>query len=149
LIRFNRASEFPTISTTPSAAYVRDSANIPGLPASINQASIGDYVLPFDLSYEVDFWGRIRRTVAAARQETQATAADLATASLSLHAELALDYFELRSADAQKKILDDTVKTYADNWQLTDTRFEGGPRPGQTWPKPKPSLTTPKCRIRT
>jgi NodT family efflux transporter outer membrane factor (OMF) lipoprotein len=129
LIRFNRASEFPTISIAPGAAYVRDSANIPGLPASIHQASTGDFVLPFDLSYEVDFWGRIRRTVAAARQETQATAADLATASLSLHAELALDYFELRSADAQKQILDDTVKTYNDAWQLTETRFEGGAAP--------------------
>ncbi len=129
LIRFNRASEFPTISTGPSAAYVRDSANRPGLPTSIHQASTGDFVLPFDLSYEIDFWGRIRRTVAAARQETQATAADLATASLSLHAELALDYFELRSADAQKQILDDTVNTYADALQLTETRFEGGAAP--------------------
>ena len=59
----------------------------------------GELQLPFDLNYEIDLWGRIRRTVAAAREEAQATAADLATASLSLHAELALDYIELRSAD--------------------------------------------------
>src|SRR5262249_34862505 len=86
-------------------------------------------ILPFDLSYEIDLWGRVRRTVAAQREETQATAADLATASLSLHAELAIDYFELRSADTQKRILDDTVKVYTDNYQLTKTRFEGGASP--------------------
>jgi NodT family efflux transporter outer membrane factor (OMF) lipoprotein len=48
---------------------------------------------------------------------------------LSLHAELAIDYFELRSADAQKEILDNTVKAYTDAYQLTETRFEGGASP--------------------
>jgi outer membrane protein TolC len=61
-----------------------------------------EFTLPFDLSYEVDLWGRIRRTVTSAGEEAQATAADLETAALSLHAELAVDYFELRSADAQQ-----------------------------------------------
>jgi hypothetical protein len=55
----------------------------------------------------VDLWGRVRRTVNAAREEAQATAADLETASLSLHAELAYDYFELRAADSQQRLLDD------------------------------------------
>jgi NodT family efflux transporter outer membrane factor (OMF) lipoprotein len=67
--------------------------------------------------------------VAAAREETQATAADHATASLSLHAELAIDYFELRSADAQKQLLDDTVKAYTDALHLTTNRFLGGVAP--------------------
>ncbi|HTV53845.1 MAG TPA: efflux transporter outer membrane subunit, partial [Terriglobia bacterium] len=71
----------------------------------------------------------IRRTVAAAGEETQATAADLQTARLILHAELAMDYFELRSADAQKQLLDDTVKAYTDALQLTVNRFEGGAAP--------------------
>jgi NodT family efflux transporter outer membrane factor (OMF) lipoprotein len=86
-------------------------------------------VLPFDLSYELDIWGRVRRTVAASREEAQATAADLETVSLSLHAELAFDYFELRSADAQKRLLDDTVKDFQDALQLTTNRFEGGAAP--------------------
>jgi len=86
-------------------------------------------VLPFDLSYEVDLWGRVRRTVSAAREEAQATAGDLQTVDLSLHADLALDYFELRSADAQKQLLDDTVKAYADALQLTINRFDGGAAP--------------------
>jgi NodT family efflux transporter outer membrane factor (OMF) lipoprotein len=128
-IRFNRASQFPTISTSPSAAYTKNSDYSPGFPSKIPEVSTGDFVLPFDLSYELDLWGRIRRSVAAAREEAQATAGDYETAKLSLEAELALDYFELRSADAQKQLLDDTVKDYTDNVQLTTHRFKGGAAP--------------------
>jgi NodT family efflux transporter outer membrane factor (OMF) lipoprotein len=128
-IRFQRASQFPTISTSPSASYVKNSDFSPNFPSKIQQASKGDFVLPFDLSYELDLWGRVRRSVAAAREEAQATAADYETAKLSLEAELALDYFELRSADAQKQLLDDTVKAYTDNLQLTSNRFKGGVAP--------------------
>jgi NodT family efflux transporter outer membrane factor (OMF) lipoprotein len=126
--RFNRASEFPTISTAPSIASIRDSANRPYLPAGGAQAT-GDFVLPFDVSYELDFWGRVRRTVASAREFAQASAADLETAKLSLEAELALDYFELRSADAQKQILDNTVESYAAALRLTQNRYQGGAAP--------------------
>lgn len=128
-VRFNRAAEFPTISVGPSASYVKDPNNTPSFPTAVNEQPRADFILPVDLSYEIDLWGRIRRTVAAAREEAQATAADVATASLSLHAELAIDYFELRSADTQKQILDNTVKTYTDAYQLTETRFEGGASP--------------------
>jgi NodT family efflux transporter outer membrane factor (OMF) lipoprotein len=128
-IRFNRASQFPTISTAPSTSYVKSSDFSPSFPSKIQEASKGDFVLPFDLSYELDLWGRVRRSVAAAREEAQATAADYETAKLSLEAELALDYFELRSADAQKQLLDDTVKAYSDNVQLTVERFSKGVAP--------------------
>ena len=128
-IRFNRASQFPTISTAPSAAYTKNSDYSPGFPSRISEASTGDFVLPFDLSYELDLWGRVRRSVAAAREEAQATAGDYEAAKLSLEAELAVDYFELRSADAQKQLLDDTVKAYTDDVQLTTHRFKGGVAP--------------------
>jgi len=126
MVHFNRAAQYPTISTAPGIESLRDSANTPYLQAT---SSTGDFVLPFDLSYELDVWGRVRRTVSASREEAQATAGDLATVNLSLHAELAYDYFELRSADTQKKLLDDTVKTYQDALQLTVNRFEGGAAP--------------------
>src|ERR1700739_4995857 len=128
-IRFNRAAQFPPISTSPNASYVKSSDFSPNFPSKIEQSSKGDFVLPFDLSYELDLWGRVRRSVAAAREEGQATAADYETAKLSLEAELALDYFELRAADAQKQLLDDTVKAYTDNLQLTLNRFKGGVAP--------------------
>jgi NodT family efflux transporter outer membrane factor (OMF) lipoprotein len=128
-IRFNRGSQFPNVSTAPSASYVKNSNFSPSFPSQIQQSSKGDFVLPFDLSYELDLWGRVRRSVAAAREEAQASAADYETAKLSLEAELAMDYFELRSADAQKQLLDDTVKAYTDNLQLTMGRFKGGVAP--------------------
>jgi NodT family efflux transporter outer membrane factor (OMF) lipoprotein len=128
-IRFNRAAQFPTISTAPGASYVKSSDFSPNFPTKIQQSSKGDFELPIDLSYELDLWGRVRRSVAAAREEAQATAADYETAKLSLEAELALDYFELRSADAQKQLLDDTVKAYTDNLHLTLNRFKGGVAP--------------------
>src|ERR1700687_297464 len=115
MIRFNRAAQFPTISTAPSIGSERVSSNRPFFTTS--PAPSGDFLLPFDLSYEVDLWGRVRRTVTAAREEAQASAADYETAKLSLEAELAMDYFELRSSDAQKQLLDDTVKAYTDNVQ--------------------------------
>jgi NodT family efflux transporter outer membrane factor (OMF) lipoprotein len=129
MIRFNRSAEFPTISTSPSIANERLSPNQPYFPQSVSANATGSFTLPFDLSYEVDLWGRVRRTVSASREEAQATAADLQTANLSLHAELAVDYFELRSADDQKQLLDDTVKAYTDALQLTENRFEGGAAP--------------------
>jgi NodT family efflux transporter outer membrane factor (OMF) lipoprotein len=128
-IRFNRAARFPTIATSPSASYVRSSDYSPNFPSKVQEASTGDLQLPIDLSYELDLWGRVRRGVASAREEAQATAADYETAKLSLQAELALDYFELRSADAQKQLLDNTVKAYTDNLHLTLGRFKGGVAP--------------------
>jgi NodT family efflux transporter outer membrane factor (OMF) lipoprotein len=129
MISYNRASLAPTISTAPSIASERYSANQPYFNRSLANNGTGAFTLPFDLSYEVDLWGRVRRTISASREETQATAADLETASLSLHAELAMDYFELRSADVQKQLLDDTVKAYGDALRLTQNRQAGGAAP--------------------
>jgi len=145
-IRFSRASQFPSISTAPSASYVKSSDVSPESPSKVQQVSTGDFVLPFDLSYELDLWGRVRRTVAAARQEAQATAADYETAKLSLEAELALDYFELRSADAQKQLLDDTVKAYSDNVQLTLNRFNRGVAPKSDLAQAQTQLDTTRVQ---
>src|SRR6204780_2903688 len=128
-IRFNRAAQTPTIAVPPSAAAVRASANQPYFTPSLVNNGSGDLTLPVDLSYEVDLWGRIRRTGTAARAQAQASAADLDTVRLSLHAEVAIDYFEVRNADAQKQLLDDTVKAYSDALQLTKYRFQGGAAP--------------------
>jgi NodT family efflux transporter outer membrane factor (OMF) lipoprotein len=128
-IRFNRSAEAPTIGTAPTTSSIRTSANQPYFPASLANDGTGDFTLPIDLSYEIDLWGRIRRSVTASREGAQASAADLATVLLSLHAEVAIDYFEVRSADAQEKLLNDTVSAYGEALQLTKDRFEGGAAP--------------------
>ena len=88
----------------------------------------------------------MRRTVNASREEAQAVAADLATATLSIQAELAYDYFELRAADAQKQLLDDTVKAYADALQLTENRFEGGASPKSDVAQAQTQLDTARAQ---
>ena len=129
-VRFYRAGLFPTISVSPGFRDLRLSPNQGYFPSGgVGISSTTDFLLPFDLSYEVDLWGRIRRTVNSAREEAQASAGDLETMTLSLQAEVAYDYFELRSADAQKKLLDDTVKAYADTVELTAALFNGGAAP--------------------
>lgn len=143
LVRFNRASLFPTITTGPSIDALRNSAR---RPFAVSSGTSGDFILPFDLNYEVDFWGRVRRTVAAAAEEAQATEADLQTAALSLQAELAFDYFELRASDAQQKLLDDTVKSYEDALRLTRNRFEGGAAPKSDVAQAQTQLDTARAQ---
>ena len=128
MIRYQRAAEFPAVSVGASAASIQDSGRGPYFLIP-NPQPQGQLELPFDLNYEIDVWGRIRRTVEAAREEAQASAADLETVSLSLHAELALDYIELRSADSQERLLSDTVKAYTDAVRLTQNRQVGGYAP--------------------
>ncbi len=128
-VRFNHAAEAPTISADPTLGALRDSTNQPYFNKSAANSGTGNFELPIDLNYEVDLWGRVRRTVTQAREQAQASAADLETSRLSLHAELAIDYFNLRSADAQSRLLADTVKAYQSALQLTQDRYDGGASP--------------------
>lgn len=123
LIQINRSGLYPTISTSPSVTTNRLSRNA---PLGTHSGDFGQYVLPVDVNYELDAWGRVRRSIAAAREETQASAGDLETIRLSLHAELAIDYFELRSLDSEKQLLDQTLGAYQRALDLTQNRFDGG-----------------------
>lgn len=125
MIGYQQSQEFPTLAINPSVESLKYSGNQPYFIQS-RPTPRGQYELPLDLSYEIDLWGRIRRGVTAAREEAQATSADLETTSLSLHAELAIDYIELRAADSQQKLLNDTVQSYTDALLLTENRLSGG-----------------------
>jgi NodT family efflux transporter outer membrane factor (OMF) lipoprotein len=125
LIRINRSGLYPTVSAGPYITAEQLSKNAPN-PSSKAGQTQGDFVLPFDLSYELDAWGRIHRTIEASTASAQASAADLETARLSIHAELAVDYFALRGLDAQKELLDSTVVAYQKAFDLTTNRFNGG-----------------------
>jgi NodT family efflux transporter outer membrane factor (OMF) lipoprotein len=144
-IGIQRAAQFPTIAVGPNVSSIQFSAHQPYFPIQ-NPQPTGLFQLPFDLSYEVDLWGSIRRAVAAAREEAQATAADLASTSLSLHAELAMDYIELRSADAQARLLADTVKAYERALALTQNRLAGGEAPASDVAQAQTQLDTTRVQ---
>jgi NodT family efflux transporter outer membrane factor (OMF) lipoprotein len=120
-----RSALFPTLSVQPSGLRTKLSNNRPTATAlTTNQYS--DIVLQGDISYEIDLWGRVRRTIESARANAQASAGDLENINLSLHAELATDYFSLRGLDLQKQLLDSTVADFQRALELTQVRFHGG-----------------------
>jgi NodT family efflux transporter outer membrane factor (OMF) lipoprotein len=143
LIGYQRAAEFPTIAIGTTAETTRDSANQPYFGVK-NPHPEGLLQLPFDLNYEIDLWGQIHHLVSAAREEAQGSAGDLASAALSLQAELAMDYIELRAADAQQRLLDDTVKAYTDALRVTRDRLSGGFAPVSDVAQAETQLDTTK-----
>jgi NodT family efflux transporter outer membrane factor (OMF) lipoprotein len=126
LVRLNRAGYFPTVTAGAAASRARVSGNRPPATAIGNGKTTNDFQLPVEMSYEVDAWGRVRKNVESFREQAQASAADLATVNLSMHAQLALFYFQARSLDAQEKLLNSTVEQYEQALQLNQSRFQGG-----------------------
>jgi NodT family efflux transporter outer membrane factor (OMF) lipoprotein len=126
VLRYSRADLYPTVTVGPSATRERISSNRPPPTSIFDGITYNDYILPFDFSYQLDVWGRVRRMVESSREQAQASAADLATVNLSMHADLALDYFQARSLDAEEQLLKSTVTQYEQALQLTQSQFRGG-----------------------
>jgi NodT family efflux transporter outer membrane factor (OMF) lipoprotein len=125
LLRYNRADYFPTITGGASATRNRISDNRPP-SLTTNGRTYSDFQIPLELSYQLDVWGRVRRNVESYREQAQASAADLATVNLSMHAQLALDYFQARTLDAEEQLLNSTVTQYEQALALIQSRFSGG-----------------------
>jgi len=126
ILRYSRADYFPTITTNPSANRIKTSSNRSPRSPVFNGITYSDIAIPFELSYQVDVWGRVRRTVESYRDQAQASAADLATVNLSMHTQLALFYFQARLLDAEEQLLNSTVTQYEQALELIESRFEGG-----------------------
>jgi NodT family efflux transporter outer membrane factor (OMF) lipoprotein len=124
-----RAGLFPTLSVSAGVTRNRDSINaplrLPTAPAYYNYNTVGGSV-----SYELDLWGQIRNEVVAGEANAAASAADLENARLSLIAQLAGDYVQLRSLDRDSSILDQTVKAYTRALTITKQRHDAGIAPG-------------------
>jgi NodT family efflux transporter outer membrane factor (OMF) lipoprotein len=123
--RIARSALFPTLTVGSSATRARSSLNSPKFPPGAEPVG-NNFDLEADLSYELDVWGRVRNAVASAKATQQASAADLAALDLAIHAELANDYFSLRSQDAQQQLLDRTVEDYSKALGLTQNLYNGG-----------------------
>jgi NodT family efflux transporter outer membrane factor (OMF) lipoprotein len=126
ILRYQRADYFPTVTVDPTATRNKTSANRQPHSAQFSGINYTDLQIPFELSYQVDVWGRVRRTVESYREQAQASAADLATVNLSMHSQLALDYFQARMLDAEEQLLNSTVTQYEQALQLIENRFAGG-----------------------
>jgi NodT family efflux transporter outer membrane factor (OMF) lipoprotein len=133
LVREARSQYFPTVTANPSIMNSRPSPGQFGGLRAGSSSGIGltvrsytNYSLPFDASWEPDFWGRIRSSVRANIYAAQASAADLENVRLSVQAELAVDYYELRAQDSLKEVLDSTVNAYQDALNLTRTQYTAG-----------------------
>jgi NodT family efflux transporter outer membrane factor (OMF) lipoprotein len=126
LLRYQRADLFPTVTVDPTGARDHYSANRQPHSPQFNGVTFTDLQIPFELSYQVDVWGRVRRTVESYRAQAQASAADLAAVNLSMHAQLALDYYQARTLDAEEQLLNSTVTQYEQALQLMEDRFAGG-----------------------
>jgi NodT family efflux transporter outer membrane factor (OMF) lipoprotein len=124
-ITIARAALFPTVTAGASISGARQSLNRPGA-SNPSSATRADYLLPVDVPYEIDVWGRIRHNVEANIATAQATAADLETVRLSIHTELAFDYFILHGLDAQRQLLDLTVAAFEKALELTSNRYNQG-----------------------
>ena len=125
-LRYNRADYYPTVTAGLSGTRTRVSSHRPPPNSIFNGITDNDFTLPVDVSYQADVWGRVRKNVESYREQAQASAADLATVNLSMHADLAIFYFQARSLDAQEQLLNSTVQQYEQALELNQNRFDGG-----------------------
>jgi NodT family efflux transporter outer membrane factor (OMF) lipoprotein len=125
-VRVARSQYYPTFAAGPSAGRTRESYNQPNTNRALTNYQYNTYAITGQAQWEPDLWGQVRRTVEQARANAQASAALLANVDLSLRAELASDYFELRGLDSQQQLLDNTVQSYEEYLKLTQIRFKGG-----------------------
>ena len=119
-----RSSFFPVVSANGDFSRARTSENV--LHKSTAGLTLNDYLVQADASWEPDLWGRVSRSVEGAKAQAQASAADTQGVLLSMQAELATDYFELRGLDQERQLLDDTIKAYEEALDLTQHRYAGG-----------------------
>jgi NodT family efflux transporter outer membrane factor (OMF) lipoprotein len=122
-----RSQLFPTLTTSPSLTRERLSSTLaPGGMGGTSSPTFTDYLLPFDVTWQPDFFGRIRETVRSAAYGAQASAADLEVSRLTVQVDVATDYFQLRGQDSLKYLLDSTVIAFQVSLDLTKALFETG-----------------------
>ncbi|MGC2331072.1 MAG: efflux transporter outer membrane subunit [Candidatus Acidiferrales bacterium] len=141
LVKEARSQLFPTVTTNPAITVQRQSTTVSSSgaggssgsgsgsgtgSASSSRGTFTDYTFPFDATWQPDLFGRIRNTIRSAAYGAEASAADLENTRLTVQADLAEDYFQLRGQDALKQLLDSTVVAYQQSLDLTRALYETG-----------------------
>jgi NodT family efflux transporter outer membrane factor (OMF) lipoprotein len=125
LVASARAAYFPTVTVGIGVTRQQSSPTVGPGPAKATP-TFTEHTLPVDVSWEIDVWGRIRRSVESGRANAQASAADIEAAKLSSRAALAQDYFQIRALDTEKQLFDETVAAYQKSLELTRNRYNVG-----------------------
>lgn len=124
MVDYQHAGFLPTVTAGVAQSRARISQN--KLGSSLAGKTTPDYQAGVAASWEPDVFGRVRDAVTGTQANADASAADLQAVKLSVTAELATDYFALRSLDTQKQLLDDTVRAYADALKLLKQQLAAG-----------------------
>lgn len=118
------AAYFPTITAGASQSRNRTSADVVG--RSLAGKTVSDYTAGLDASWEPDLFDRIGHQVDAATAREQASVGDLDAVALSRHADLAMDYFNVRQFDAEARLVSDTVAAYSQAETMVRLRYQAG-----------------------
>ncbi len=127
--RVTASGLYPELNLGPSISRDRLSGNRPALGSSstpTTSISYNLFTIPFTLNYELDLFGRVRRSVEAANYQTQASAADLENVRLLISADLAADYFQLRELDSEIDVLQKAIAFQQQGLKLVNERHNGG-----------------------
>jgi outer membrane protein, multidrug efflux system len=129
LVRVAGSFFYPTISLDPR--FIRESlsgnrdSTVTGR-RELRGVTINDWLIPLDLTYEIDVWGRIRRSIESARAQATASAYDLGVVQLTVETDVAQFYYNLRALDAQVQILRETVVSYREQVRLLSAQLKSG-----------------------
>jgi NodT family efflux transporter outer membrane factor (OMF) lipoprotein len=125
-VQIARSALFPLVTLGPTASVAQGTGGVSANQVAAAGGTHTNYQIPFDVSYQVDLWGAIRRNVRANAETAQATEAQLENAKLTYQADLAQDYFQLRGTDGDIALLESTVVSYTDFLKLTQARHDSG-----------------------
>jgi NodT family efflux transporter outer membrane factor (OMF) lipoprotein len=128
LVRGARAAFYPSLSSSAGATRSsQGSASSNSSNSTISRSGVSsDYDLSLNAAWELDIWGKLRRSLESSRAGYEASAADLAALKLSLQSELVQNYLQLRVLDDQQRLLDATVAAYARSLKLTENQYKAG-----------------------
>lgn len=147
-VRVARSALFPVVSAGPSYSNSRTSSTLFNFRAgNLTSGTRNIFDFPLNASYSADLWGSIRRTVRGSEETAQASFGQLQNARLTYQSDLAVDYYELRGADGDIALLQNTVKVYESYLTLTKERFRVGVASGADVALAQTQLDTARAQL--